>query len=650
MTNFGLYPSNDGNSLPELFSKLTPTELQSLTSTLMEASMEAQGLITDMMSSSQTAPKSLKNPDPFGSMAVQAKVGAALAKNPEKTAHAAMTLFQGWMNLFQSMTAGTELPSDRRFSDPEWTNNPAFDFMRRAWILQGEWMQGLIDAAGDELDETTREKARFFTTQMIDAMAPTNLPASNPAALRALVETGGKSILEGMRQARKDIQAGAGRLKVSQTDESAFKLGINVATSKGKVIFRNKLIEVIHYAPINKKMHARPLLIFPPWINKFYILDLQPKNSMIQWLLGQGLNVFLVSWRSADDETGDYRWDDYIDQGIFEALDVVINRTGADSVNTVGYCIGGSLLTTALAHMAQIGDTRVHSATYFASQSDFSNAGELKIFTGEDALSHIDTVIDDNDGIMPGEIMGETFNWLRPSDLVWRYVVDNYMLGKPPKPFDLLYWNADQTNIPGPTHRTYLRKLYNENALAEGKFEVFGDPVNMADIKVPVFIQAGRSDHICPWESIYLGAQNFGGDTMFTLAGSGHIAGVINHPDANKYQHWVNPKLPADAGQWLAASEEAPGSWWPVWWKWLKPISGELVEAEAPEDRGLGDAPGQFAALRLSDIANGKKPAGPYSTSTERGTHEPKAKPKAASAKKAPPKIKAAAKTANTAK
>ncbi len=623
MSNTELSKRERGESLPELFSALAPDELQKLSATLMEASMEAQGLIADIMKASQNSPGLKKTSDPFGSAETQAKLGAALARNPELASKATMTLLHGWMNLFQSMAAGTQLPKDRRFSDPEWETNPGFDFMRRAWQLQGEWLLNLIEAAGDELDDATRIKAKFFTSQLIDAMSPTNLPASNPAALRALIKTGGTSVIEGLRQARRDFKNGDNRLKITQTDESAFEIGKNVATSKGQVIFRNDLIEILHYNPSKKKVHGRPLLIFPPWINKFYILDLQKENSMVQWLLSKRVNLFVVSWRSADQSTKDYSWDDYIEHGILKAVDVVTKASGAERINTVGYCIGGTLLTTALAHMGQKGDERIHSATYFASQSDFEKAGDLKIFTDDAALEHIESVIDSNDGIMPGELMGETFNWLRPSDLVWRYVVDNYMLGKPPRPFDLLYWNADQTNIPGPVHKTYLRKFYNENALANGTFEVFGDQVSMSDIKIPVFIQAGRSDHICPWQSIYQGAQNFGGDTMFTLAGSGHIAGVINHPNAKKYQHWFNPELPSAPDTWMANAEEQPGSWWPVWWDWLEPISGDLIPAEKPKDKGLGKAPGQFATLWMKDIAEGEIPEGPYSKSTGRKRKKP---------------------------
>ncbi len=605
--NFG------ASTLPNAFSELNGDALQTMTANLMQAVQEAQGLLVDSLNGLDMRPPAPGQADPFGGLEAQAKLGAALARNPEKSGHAMMTLFQGWMNLFQAMASGTPLPRDRRFADPEWEANPAFNFMRRAWMLNAEWLQGLIDSVSDEMDDDSKTKARYYMSQFVDAMSPTNMMATNPAAIRAMIESNGESVLAGLRNARQDLQRGGGRLAISQTDETAYEIGKNVATAKGKVIFRNKLIEIIHYNPTRKKMRERPMLIFPPWINKFYILDLQPENSMIRWLLSKRVNTFVVSWRSADDETKDYTWDDYVEQGILAAVDAVTEETGAKDINTVGYCIGGTLLTTALAHMGKEGDERIHSATYFASQSDFDLAGELKIFTDNDALQHIDSVIDEHDGLMPGEMMGETFNWLRPADLVWRYVVDNYMMGKQPRPFDLLYWNADQTNIPGPTHKHYLNKLYNENALSSGKFEVFGEPVSMSDIQAPVFIQASRSDHICPWHSIYKGGQSFGGPVRFTLAGSGHIAGVINHPDAQKYQHWVNDDLPDNPGRWLSGAEELPGSWWPSWWEWLKPLSGSKTEAIKPKDHKLGAAPGQYAALKLKDIAAGQKPAGPYS-------------------------------------
>ncbi len=612
------YGSLKDMTLTTAFSSLDPEEMQRMAVNLMRATQEAQALVTRSLLTYGDRTSSPDRQDPFGALEAQARLGSALAQHPEKTGEAMMALCQGWMSLFESIAAGTPPPRDKRFSDPEWTSNPALDFVRRAWALNADWLNSLVDAAADDLDPETHLNAKFFIGQWIDAMAPTNFMGTNPAVVRTLLETGGRSLADGMRNLRKDFERGQGRLAMTQTDETAFRVGENVATAKGEVVYRNRLIEIIHYAPTRKTMREIPMLIFPPWINKFYVLDLQPENSMIRWLLSKRINTFVVSWRSADAETRNFKWDDYVEQGVLTALDVVTRESGARDVNTIGYCIGGTLLTSALGHMARTGDTRIRSATFFASQSDFQNAGELKVFTTDDACDYLDTVIEDNDGIMPGSMMGETFNWLRPTDLVWRYVVDNYMLGKSPKPFDLLYWNADQTNIPGPTHKTYLKQLYNQNELARGVFKVLGQPVSMADIKIPVFVQASRSDHICPWHSIYNGARNYGGEVTFTLAGSGHIAGVINPPDAQKYQHWTNADFPDAPETWLSGAEEQAGSWWPSWWRWLKAKSGDRVPATPPIPRGLGSAPGQFVTLSLADIDAGKQPAGPFSADLER--------------------------------
>lgn len=603
------------STLPAAFQGFDAANWQQLAANLFQATQQAQMLMLDQMVKGGGTPD-VERLDPFGAMGSQAELGRALARKPAQIGHAMMTLSQGWMNLFQSMATGTEAPKDRRFSDPEWSANPMFDFMRRAWTLNADWLESLVDSVAEELEPEALLKAKFFTRQFIDMMSPTNMIATNPAALRAMLETNGQSLVQGFEQLRQDLSHGDGRLHISQSDENAFTIGENVATAEGKVIYRNKLIEIIHYKPSEPKVYERPMLIFPPWINKFYILDLQPENSMIRWLLSQGVNTFLVSWRSADAETKHYGWDDYVEHGALAAISAVTAESGSKDVNAIGYCIGGTMLTTALAHMAKTGDDRVASATYFASQADFELAGDLKVFTTDEAVSYLDEIVDQHDNLMPGELMGETFNWLRPNDLVWRYVVDNYMLGKEPKPFDLLYWNADQTNIPGPTHKTYVKTLYNQNALAEGNFKVFGDQISMGDIETPIYVQASKSDHICPWHSIYRAARQYGGDVTFTMAGSGHIAGVINPPNSGKYQHWVNPDLPERPDDWFAHAEERPGSWWPSWWAWLKPRFGKKIDAVEPQDHGLGAAPGQYVKMRLADIAAGKKPAGPYSDGT----------------------------------
>ena len=633
-------------TLNAILADQSPEQLQAIGQALAEAAIESQALLNEVLATANPGEGLTSNPDPFGVGNTYGRLGQSLASNPQALLNANLELWTGWISLWKDFTLGQiSGAQDKRFSDPEWSSNPAFEFMRKAYELNSSWMMSLLDAAPD-LSPSDKRKAQFYTRQTIDALSPTNFFATNPAALRAMLKTGGQSLVDGLRNARADIAKGGGRLSISQSDETPFEIGKNVATAPGKVVFRNKLIELLRFEPTTDKVHERPLLIFPPWINKYYIMDLREENSLIRWLVDKGLTVFVVSWRSADAVTRDFTWDDYVEHGAFAAMNEALAQTGADKLNAIGYCIGGSLLTGALGHMAKTGDERVASATFFASQSDFSDAGDLMVFTDPESLGSIDSVIDENNGIMPGEMMGQTFNWLRPVDLVWRYVVDNYMMGKKPRPFDLLFWNADQTNIPGETHRTYLKNLYGKNELSEGRFKVFGEPVSMGDISIPVTIQASREDHICPWHSIYRGAQKYGGDVNFILAGSGHIAGVINHPSAEKYQHWTNKGLANTPEAWLSGADETKGSWWPTWWEWLEPKAGDLQPAEPIEDKGLGDAPGTYVKMRLSDIAQGKMPATEYSTPSK--PDRPAPKPKAAAKKAASPKPKPATTKAKT--
>ena len=579
--------------------------LQVLMTTLALANVESQGLLADVLMGSGPL-GTVSQGDPMKVGEAFRAVGWNLATNPAAMFAANLELMQGWMKLWQEMSleaiSGDTAPDrDKRFSDPEWSRNPGFRFIRKAYDVNSKWLNSLTDHA-PSLPDNLQLRAKFFTQLLTETLSPTNYLGSNPAALRAFVETGGQSVLDGLRLARADIKKGGGKLYISQTDETPFRLGENIATSPGQVVFRNDLIEVIHYAPTQETTYSRPLLIFPPWINKFYILDLQEKNSMIRWLVGKGIPVFVVSWRSADEVTKDYTWDDYVQKGIYAGVEATLQATGATGLNAVGYCIGGTLLSSALGHMAATGYDKVKSATFFASQSDFELAGDLKVFTDDPGRAYIDSIVEENGGVMPGAMMYETFNWLRPIDLVWRYVIDEYMLGKSPRPFDLLYWNADQTNIPGQVHQRYLKDCYAENRLSTGGFEVLGETVDLKDVKIPVMVQASKDDHICPFESVYRTALVFGGDTQFVLAGSGHIAGVVNHPDAKKYQHWLNPDLPESGGEWLENAEETPGSWWPTWWNWLRPKSGRKVAAKQPKDMGLGAAPGTYAKVRLADI------------------------------------------------
>jgi polyhydroxyalkanoate synthase len=592
-------------SLQSLMAEQNPLQMQVLMTTLALANTESQALISDVLMGSGPV-GTMAQGDPMGAGEAFRAVGMNLAQNPAALMRANMELMRGWMGLWNEMTqealgAEPAPETDKRFSDPEWQSNPGFKFIRKAYEVNTKWLMGLADHTTD-LPENLHLRTKFFTQQLTDIMSPTNYLGTNPQALRAFMESGGESVLNGIRLARADVKKAGGKLHISQTDETPFEIGENIATAPGKVVFRNDLIELIQYAPTQETVHSRPLLIFPPWINKFYILDLREENSMIRWLVDKGLTVFVVSWRSADEVTKDYTWDDYSKNGVYAAVEAALQASGAKKLNAVGYCIGGTLLSGTLAHMAANGDDRVNSATFFASQSDFELAGDLKVFTDGPGRGYIDSLIEKSGGVMPGAMMYETFNWLRPIDLVWRYVIDQYMLGKSPRPFDLLYWNADQTNIPGAVHQRYLKDCYYDNKLSKGEFELLGETVDLKNVTIPVMVQASRDDHICPFESVYRTATVFGGDTKFVLSSSGHIAGVVNHPDAKKYQHWTGGKITETGAEWLETAEVAPGSWWPYWWDWLKPKSGAKKKAVEPKDMGLGAAPGTYVKVRLQHI------------------------------------------------
>jgi polyhydroxyalkanoate synthase len=428
---------------------------------------------------------------------------------------------------------------------------------------------------------------------------------TNPAALRAMLETKGESLLKGVNNLAQDLQRGGGAmLSITQTDTNAFKVGENIATSPGKVIFRNRLLELIQYAPATESVHQTPLLIFPPWINKFYILDLQPKNSMIRWLVAKGYTVFLVSWVNPDASMASATFEDYLQDGVYAAVGAAKQAAGVEHVNTVGYCIGGTLLAASLAHMAKKHDDSIASATFFAAQADFKYAGDLLIFTDKDALGYLEEKMDEGGGVLDAQTMADTFNSLRSNDLIWNYVVDNYYIGKHPPPFDLLYWNADQTRMPKALHLYYLRNFYRDNALAEDKLTLLGEHLSLKDVKIPIFMQSSKEDHIAPALSVYRSAQAFGGPVEYMLAGSGHIAGVINHPDAHKYQHWTNTNLASTLEDWQAFAVEHPGSWWPHWDEWLAKLSGPDVPARTPGEGplpALADAPGAYVKVRSSE-------------------------------------------------
>ncbi|WP_409020800.1 class I poly(R)-hydroxyalkanoic acid synthase [Brevundimonas vesicularis] len=600
-------PPQDEVPPPFAFGAEQRQMLETLSLNLAKAAMTAQSAIAEAALSQADRPAAL-SPDPFNIAPAMTSVMSSLTARPEKLFQAQADLFSRYMDLWSATARramgedvpAPSLPADKRFKDPAWSENPVFDIMRQSYLVTSRWMNGLVSSVED-VDPRVKRRAEFFTKLLTDAFSPSNFLASNPAALKALAETGGESLVKGMQNFAGDLERGNGKLKISQADYDRFKVGENVATAPGQVVWRDDLFELLQYDAATATQHAVPLLIFPPWINKFYIMDLQPQNSLIRWLSAQGFTVFVCSWVNPDHDKAEYGFDQYLERGIHRAIDKVLEQTGQKQLNAVGYCIGGTLLGAALAHMAARGDRRVAAATFFAAQHDFAEAGDLLLFTDEHWLAEIERQMDEAGGVLPGTAMADTFNALRANDLIWSFFVSNYLMGKDPPAFDLLFWNADQTRMPKRLHMAYLRQMYGQNALAKGEFELGGDRVDLSRVTIPLYFQASREDHIAPMNSVYRSARLFGGPVTYTLAGSGHIAGVINPPEAKKYQHWTNPALPETLAEWQAGAESHPGSWWNHWAGWLKPLSGKQVPARDPKSgplKPLEPAPGSYVKVK----------------------------------------------------
>ncbi len=586
--------------------------VETLSANLARAAVTAQGAIAEAALRQADRPAAL-TPDPFHVAPALNEVMTRLAAQPDRLMRAQADLFSQYMDLWQSTArraAGEAVTpivapavGDKRFNDPDWASNPMFDLMKQSYLLSSNWLNGLI-AEVEGVDPGAKRRVEFFTKMLTDAFSPSNFLISNPAALREVVQTQGQSLVRGMENFAADLERGGGQLAISQTDLAKFKVGENVATAPGKVVYQNDILQLLQFDPTTETVCEIPLLIFPPWINKFYIMDLRPENSMIRWLTGQGFTVFVASWVNPDQKLAAKTFEDYMLEGIYDATAQVMTQCGVDRVNTVGYCIGGTLLSVALAHMAARGDKRINSATFFAAQQDFAEAGDLLLFTNEEWLQSIEQQMDQAGGFLPSQSMADTFNALRGNDLIWSFFVSNYLMGKEPRPFDLLFWNADQTRMPKALHLFYLRNFYKDNALTTGKLSLGGERLDLSKVKIPIYVQSSKDDHIAPYRSVYRGAKAFGGPVTFTMAGSGHIAGVINHPDAKKYQHWTNESLPGDVNAWIAGAQEHPGSWWPHWAAWLKARSGDQVPARDPTKgplKPLEEAPGSFALVRSDD-------------------------------------------------
>jgi len=490
-------------------------------------------------------------------------------------------------------------PGDKRFADPEWRENPYFDFIKQAYVLTSRWAEDLVRRA-DELDPHTREKAAFYLKQVTSALSPTNFLPTNPELLRATISESGENLVRGMRMMAEDIEAGHGQLRIRQADAAKFKLGVNLAATPGKVVFRNELIELIQYAPSTPTVYKRPLLIVPPWINKFYVLDLNPEKSFIRWAVAQGLTVFVVSWVNPDESHMDKGFDAYMREGIFAAVEAIEAATGERDVAAIGYCVGGTLLAVTLAFMAEIGDKRISSATFFTTQVDFADPGDLKIFVDAEQLRLTEKKMAEA-GYLDGAQMANAFNMLRPNDLIWSYWVNNYLKGKEPMAFDLLVWNSDSTRMPAANHRFYLRHCYLQNDLTNDRMTIEGRTVSLRKITIPIYDLAAREDHIAPARSVFNGAKFFGGPVRYVMSGSGHIAGVVNPADKPKYQFWTGGAPEGRFEDWVAVAKETPGSWWVDWIAWVTaqaPARVPAREVGAGKLTPIYDAPGEYVRVK----------------------------------------------------
>ncbi|SIQ79531.1 polyhydroxyalkanoate synthase [Rhizobium sp. RU35A] len=528
---------------------------------------------------------------------------------PQRTLEAQGLLLQSymgiWMRTLNRLSGEGDpgepdtLRKDKRFADEEWRKNPFFALLRQIYLVTAEWAEKMVEKA-EGLDDHTRHKAAFYVRQMTAAISPANFAFTNPEVYREIVSTDGANLVQGMKMLTEDIAAGRGELRLRQTDYQKFAVGQNLALTPGKVVARSAVCEVIQYAPTTDTVFKRPLLIVPPWINKFYILDLGPEKSFIKWCVDQGHTVFVISWVNPDERHAEMTWETYSQEGIDFALSAVEEATGEQDINLIGYCVGGTLLAATLAIHASRGDKRVKSATFLTTQVDFVHAGDLKVFVDEEQLDALESQMKAT-GYLAGSKMASAFNMLRASELIWPYVVSNYLKGREPMAFDLLYWNSDSTRMTPANHAFYLRNCYLENRLSKGEMTLFGQKVNLADVTIPVYNLAAREDHIAPARSVFAGCRFFGGPVDFVLSGSGHIAGVVNPPDKKKYQYWTNGPAIGALDEWIAGAHETPGSWWPHWQAWIEARNADRVTARKPGAKGpapLGEAPGTYVLVR----------------------------------------------------
>lgn len=591
--------------------EITHPDPEKLSAAMAEIAERSQRLVSDFLAKQAEDPE-ISDPDPLNIGSAFAELTTQMMQNPAKLVEAQMELWQQYYTLWHNTTLRmlgedsepvvTPQKGDRRFRDEAWENNELFDFIKQSYLLSSQWMQNLVHEV-DGLDEKTAQKVEFYTRQFVDAISPTNFLMTNPEVLRTTIETGGENLLKGLQNLLSDLERGKGKLQIRMTDLDAFKIGENVATTQGSVVGRTALMELLQYKPSTDQVAKRPLMIVPPWINKYYILDLRPENSFIKWAVDQGHTVFVLSWVNPDSELAEKSFENYAKEGILAALDMIEQATGENEINAIGYCLGGTLLSSTLAYMAKVGDERIKSATFFTTLTDFEKPGELSVFVDDEQIESLERNMS-KEGYLDGRDMSMSFNMLRANDLIWSFVVSNYMLGKDPFPFDLLYWNSDSTRMPKAMHSFYLRNMYNKNLLREpGGISILGEPIDLRDIKIPVYFLSTREDHIAPWQATYAGTQLMSGQVKFVLSASGHIAGVVNPPAAKKYCYWTYNRTPANPDDWMAKATQHEGSWWTDWQNWISRRSGGKVPARKEGDgklKVLGPAPGEYVKVTLS--------------------------------------------------
>ncbi len=573
---------------------------------------QAQRIVAEFIARQQKEGR-IEPQGPFDVGQAFAEMTQKILADPARVLQAQMGLWEDHVNLWQHtatrMMGGDAVEpivmpaaDDRRFRAPEWQENHFFDFVKQSYLLTSSWFLSSVKET-EGLDEKNAKKLAFYTRQFVDALSPTNFALSNPTVLRETLDSGGENLLNGLRNMLNDMERGGGKLDIRMSDKDDFSVGENIAVTPGKVVFQNDLIQLIQYAPQSKTVHTRPLLVIAPWINKFYVLDLKPKNSFIRWAVEQGYTVFAISWINPDEALSHKSFTDYMLEGPLAALDAIEAATGEKEVAAVGYCLGGTLLSATLAYMAAKDDKRITSATFLATLVDFEDPGELGLFIDEEQLTSLEEMMREQ-GYLDGAEMAATFNLLRANDLIWSFVINNYLMGREPFPFDLLYWNADSTRMPAEMHSFYLRKMYQDNALAQpGGIELDGVAIDLSKIKLPTYVLAAHEDHIAPWLACFKATGLYSGKLRFVLGQSGHIAGVVNPPEGNKYGYWTGKLTNGESGEdWLNGAERNEGSWWRDWQRWQARLAGKKVATREPgagKLKIIEDAPGSYVKVRV---------------------------------------------------